>query len=402
MDWLEELAEKIKKKLSRADLRKSLIFYLAAAIFAMWALYLFTINICEGWIWVLKQRYSELEIVKDHLHVNLIAGRGIEAEDLRISELICLIYNNCIYVYMLLAFAAGLFLFYRTRLYPALASSKEALDYLLIGDYGHEFSYQSEDELGALCNEIEELRLKLIAEKKRQWENREDLRKINAAFAHDMRTPITVMKGYTEFLLKYIPQGKISQQQLLEKLELLLKQQDRLYEFSRTMTNIRNLEMREPESKRYRAEELEGQIEEAAGALAAQWEKELIFRRKTDEENPQYGKKAERELLLDIGLVLEAVENLVGNALRYAKKQVRVELVYAKHRMTIYVRDDGPGFSPRALREASGAYYSEEKGEHFGMGLFICRTICEKHGGELTLINSVEGGAIAAASFLIS
>lgn len=338
--------------------------------------------------------------MKNNLHVDFIAGREVRAEDLRIAELICLIYNNCIYVYLFLAFAAALFLFYRTRLCPAIVSSKEALDYLLIGDYGHEFSYQSEDELGALCNEIEELRLKLITEKKRQWESREDLRKINAAFAHDMRTPITVMKGYTEFLLKYIPQGKISEQQLLEKLELLQKQQDRLYEFSRTMTNIRNLEMREPESKRYRTEDIEGQIEEAAKAMAVQGGKSLIFRRKAD---GIYG-KGERELLLDIGLVMEAVENLVGNALRYAKKQVEIELVYEKYRMTIYVRDDGPGFSPRALREASGAYYSEakENGEHFGIGLFICRTNCEKHGGELTLINSVEGGAIAAASFLVS
>ena len=402
MDWLEELAEKIKKKLNQADLRKSLIFYLAAAMFAMWVLYLFTMNICDGWIWVLKQRYSELEVVKDHLHVNFLTKGMLIEEDMRITKMIRLVYNYCIYVYMFLAFAAGLFLFYRTRLYPALVSSKEALDYLLIGDYGHEFSYQSEDELGALCSEIEELRLKLIEEKKRQWENREDLRKINAAFAHDMRTPITVMKGYTEFLLKYIPQGKISREQLLEKLELLLRQQDRLYEFSRTMTNIRNLEMREPESKRCCPGEIEEQMEEAAKALAVQWEKELIFRTKTDEENPWHGKKKEGELLLDSGLVLEAVENLVSNALRYAKKQVRVELVYAKHRMTVYVRDDGPGFSPLALREASKAYYSEEKGEHFGMGLFICRTICEKHGGGLTLINSVEGGAIAAAAFLIS
>lgn len=160
--------------------------------------------------------------------------------------------------------------------------------------------------------------------------------------------------------------------------------------------------MREPESKRCCPGEIEEQMEEAAKALAVQWEKELIFRTKTDEENPWHGKKKEGELLLDSGLVLEAVENLVSNALRYAKKQVRVELVYAKHRMTVYVRDDGPGFSPLALREASKAYYSEEKGEHFGMGLFICRTICEKHGGGLTLINSVEGGAIAAAAFLIS
>lgn len=395
MDWLEELVDKFGKRLKRADLRKSLLFYLLAAIFSVLALYLFTKNICDGWIGVLKHRYPEMEFREENLHVDYSIGFGAAGGEW-LAKTICFIYNYSIYLYIGLTFAAALFLFYRNRLYPAIRSEREALEYLLIGDYGHEFSYQSEDELGMLCTKIEELRQKLVAEKRRQWENQEDLRKINAAFAHDIRTPITVMKGYTEFLLKYIPKGKISEEQLLEKLELLKKQQDRLYEFSKTMTDIRNLEMREPESRRYRRDKIEAQVEGAAKTLAAQWGKNLVFCKRAEDK--------ERELLLDMGLVMEVVENLCQNALRYAKEQVDIELVYEKHKMTVYVRDDGSGFSPRALREASGAYYSEEKdsGEHFGMGLFICRTICEKHGGNLTLVNSVEGGAIAAASFLVS
>lgn len=395
MDWLEELVDKFGKRLKRADLRKSLFFYLLAAIFSVLALYLFTKNICDGWIGVLKHRYPEMEFREGNLHIDFSAWYGA-AEGAWLAEIVCFIYNYCIYLYIGLALAAALLLFYRNRLYPAIRAEREALEYLLIGDYGHEFAYQSEDELGMLCIKMEELRQKLAAEKRRQWENQEDLRKINAAFAHDIRTPITVMKGYTEFLLKYIPKGKISEEQLLEKLGLMLKQQDRLYEFSKTMTDIRNLEMREPESRRYRREKIEAQVEEAAKTLAAQWGKKLVFSKIVGDEK--------RELLLDMGLVMEVVENLCQNALRYAKEQVDIQLVYEKHKMTVYVRDDGAGFSPRALREASGAYYSEEKdgGEHFGMGLFICRTICEKHGGDLALINSVEGGAIAAASFRVS
>lgn len=65
-----------------------------------------------------------------------------------------------------------------------------------------------------------------------------------SAFAHDIRTPLTVMKGYTEFLLKYVPQGKVSEEDLTEKLEIICKNQNRLLEFSKTMTEIQTMGMR--------------------------------------------------------------------------------------------------------------------------------------------------------------
>ena len=48
-------------------------------------------------------------------------------------------------------------------------------------------------------------------------------------------------------------------------------------------------------------------------------------------------------------------------------------------------------------------YFSEEENsrEHFGIGLSICRMLCENHGGRLTLQNSVKQGAISAASLTV-
>lgn len=112
-------------------------------------------------------------------------------------------------------------------------------------------------------------------------------------------------------------------------------------------------------------------------------------------------------MLADPELILEAVGNVFQNACRYARKEIAVTVQYRKNRLTVYVRDDGDGFSERALREAAAVYFREGKeGEaqdgHFGIGLSITKMLCEKHGGELELFNSVEGGGVAAVSFLIA
>lgn len=70
--------------------------------------------------------------------------------------------------------------------------------------------------------------------------------------------------------------------------------------------------------------------------------------------------------------------------------------------MTAVVRDDGPGFSEEQLTQAVKPYYKEYSAdtetEHFGIGLHICRELCRKHGGTLSVANSMRGGAAVTAS----
>lgn len=111
----------------------------------------------------------------------------------------------------------------------------------------------------------------------------------------------------------------------------------------------------------------------------------------------------EQNLLLDVNLLTEVFENLLNNALRYAVQKIQVEVALSGSDFTLFVKDDGPGFSDQALRSGVDTYFSEEQDsmEHFGIGLSVCKILCENHGGCLTLSNSIKQGAISAATLSV-
>lgn len=314
----------------------------------------------------------------------------MRVENSWVLNLLSCIYNYSLYVYMFAAYVIAGKIFFIKKVRPALENISETLNALNAGDYSKETAYCSEDEIGKLSEGIETLRKKLILEKRRQWEKQEEQRNINAAFAHDIRTPLTVIRGYTEFLQKYVPQGKVSQELLMEKLETMQYQEERLLRFSNTMNQIQQSEKREISCQWMKLSELVQRIQEMAKVLEQTTEKRISV---------QW--REEQEIFADSECIQEVVENLLSNALRYAKEQILIQIESTKNELMIYVKDDGTGFSTKALRTAADAYFSEEKenGEHFGIGLSVCKILCENHNGSLTMRNSVEGGAITAATF---
>ena len=105
----------------------------------------------------------------------------------------------------------------------------------------------------------------------------------------------------------------------------------------------------------------------------------------------------------DAALILRVFDNLAANAARYAKTRVAAAFRRLGDALVLTVEDDGPGFSPEALKRAVEPYFRDKAaardGEHFGLGLYICRTLAERHGGALTVENAPEGGARVRAVF---
>lgn len=389
MDWIEEKSGQLRKYVTNATLGKSLFLYMAAGCIAAFTLWLLTRNLCGSWLGVLAGESTRRDAWLDEVFFKdntIISGEAV------IFYVLWFFYRFSLYLYLVIAWMLAGRAFLKRKLYPAFSAVKESMNYIAAGDYGHEISYLAGDEMGMLCRDFDELRKKLIREKQNQWMNEESQRRINAAFAHDMRTPLTVLSGCTEFLQRYVPKGKVTEELLLEKLSVMEHQEQRLLKLSGTMSQLQREEARE-----VAVEWLAGPaFAESLGNTA----RELALSRGITctvaiQQLPDY-------FFVDAGLVEEVFDNLISNALRYAKKQIRVELCYEEEGFQIFVHDDGKGFSGRALQYATDPYFCEEKesGEHFGIGLSICRMLCEKHGGTLRLVNSVEGGAIAAATFL--
>lgn len=96
----------------------------------------------------------------------------------------------------------------------------------------------------------------------------------------------------------------------------------------------------------------------------------------------------------------DIADNLVANATRYARFEVRLSLSWANGELELAVADDGPGFADAALERATEPFWGDSKGGggHLGLGLYVSRLLAEKHGGELEVANGAGGGALARAT----
>lgn len=288
-------------------------------------------------------------------------------------------------------------MFYRHKIYTPLRELSVASRQIAENNLDFHVTYQNKDELGQLCVEFEKMRAELEANSRKMWHMMEEEKILRAAIAHDIRTPLATLRGYQEMLLEFLPQGTLSQEQTEEMLHEGMEQIDRLSHFVETMRRLSGLEAREIMLEHTDLAQLEDKIQKSVQTLTIEYGRFVSIA-------PVY---SDRAFQADTGLIMEVAENLISNALRFANKQVLVRLFLEGDRLILEVSDDGAGYSKDLLASA-GAYryrnndYGQSDQQHLGLGLYISRLFCEKHGGNLILDNLPEGGAKARAVFQIN
>ncbi|MBP3457976.1 MAG: HAMP domain-containing histidine kinase [Lachnospiraceae bacterium] len=388
MGIIRKLKEKLERKKRSAGLKTALIVYIITAILVMTASCVVLITFFENW------KNIVYEVNEDEINTQIeYSGSSYVIEQRRISDRVLgqiNILNICETISLFICVIATIMilshLYFKKKLEEPLAILKLEMEYIGRDDLSFDCSYCSNDEMEAVCNAFNKMRLQLVENRKNLWDLMEDQRELNAAFAHDIRTPMTVMKGYSQMLLKFYPQGKISDEKLLETLEMIDRQADRVERFSETMKEMHSIDEWKIIKKEISLTEL---MEKLSGNLGGMSNETVSI-------SVVYDKDQDQILHCDVSLIEEVTDNLLSNALRYAQKQVVLTAALDMGKLYLYVKDDGPGFSKEALEKASRPYFTTAR-EHFGMGLTICKTLCKKHGGSLEVTNSIEGGAIVCA-----
>ena len=100
-------------------------------------------------------------------------------------------------------------------------------------------------------------------------------------------------------------------------------------------------------------------------------------------------------LSLDGDLISQVYGNLIVNATRYAALEVELCLDEIPEGLILTVSDDGPGFDKTSLEKAVDPYFTGEKANHFGLGLYTSKILCEHHGGWLRVENTVSGAKVS-------
>lgn len=286
-------------------------------------------------------------------------------------------------------------LFYQLKLKKPIAILKTGIVRIQMHDLDFVIPEVSSDELGQLCAAFETMRGELLRTNQELWRQAEERRRLNAAFAHNLRNPVTVLKGTVKQLRRSGGLGG-EEAQALERLETYTL---RIEQYVEAMSSIQRLEQMPVCKKPVDLSLLQSELEETGKLLAPSHRVRVLVE---DDFALDISAQDDGTVQLDHGLFLTAAENLIGNAARFAEEELTISLVRKGNVLILVVEDDGPGY-PAALLQNGPRPFAKMSGDavHFGMGLYSGMLLCMKHGGTLTLQNGTERGASATASFAV-
>lgn len=313
--------------------------------------------------------------------------------------------------------------FYRRYIAEPLASLGAAADRIAAQDLDFEVEPVRGRELGRFAGVLERMRRALFDAYRELWRTAEDRRRLNAAFAHDLRTPVTVLKGTVEMAqaqeLGASNQGDAGEAGRdaageaslahSETLAVIAEQAERLERYAAAMAQATKLEDRTVTLEAVSARAVAGALERQATSYVASCGKhrDLEFhagdglRARFAAVEDEGADESASALMLDLQVVEEALGNVISNACVHATSRIVLRAdVDAAGFLVVTVEDDGSGFSAEALHHGCDAFFSEQKSaEHFGLGLNVASVLTRLHGGGIELANVPSGGARVTMTF---
>jgi signal transduction histidine kinase len=206
-----------------------------------------------------------------------------------------------------------------------------------------------------------------------------------ASAAHELRTPVTVMKGELQLALR----RERTEEDYRDTLRRTLRQVEQLAELVEGLMALTRVEAGQADRGRalehvsmvlLRAVEQERSRLEAAGCTVEQ----------------DLG--CDPEVSVHLGLLTTAVANLLRNVAVHAPgATVKVHAETSDGVVRVVVDDDGPGVA-ESDREAALQRFVQGGGQGLGLGLALVREVARRHGGDLVLDASPSGGLRAVLS----
>lgn len=386
------------EKIKNLSLRKTIILYVAAALiltFFISAGIILTAEKTQKHIWI---QYTDRDILSGHE-----VGYGYTAEvkrpdkkdmvyrDYIISQICDAVETWTMLVLPMTGSIIAVFCFYRDKIKEPLEILTEGSRKIQENRLDFPVHYRKKDEMGQLCREFDRMRSQLQENNKKLWNMVEQERTLKAVIAHDIRSPLAVLRGYQETLMEFLPGEQLSEQDTKEILQSGMQQIDRMNAFVEQMRRLSGIEDREIHYEKIETAVLLRYMENTAKVLADREDCRAVIK---TEDIPE-------SFLGDYSVICEVFENLLGNAVRYARHMILISLEVSEDKLFICLGDDGVGFHGEE-DEITKPFYHDNLADdlkHFGLGMYLSKLYCEKHGGKLLLGSADIGGAYVKAGF---
>lgn len=386
-------------KIRNLSIRKTIVLYMAVTLVICFFLSVLLMQAAGEiqseiwWKYVDKETYYEFSKNDERYLRDVPRPHQSEMSrmDNHITEVCDFLQTFSVLIVSVAGSVIAVFLFYSHKLKLPIAELELASKKIGENDLDFHITYTNRDEMGMLCRKFEQMRKQLAQNNRKLWKTIEEEKALRAAIAHDIRSPLSVLEGYQEMLMDYLPNEGIEIGQAMKMVEESQKQIARMDAFVEMMRKLSSLE-----SRRLTAKEMTGR------ELISDLQAELsILEKKSGKNCCLQWEETQARFVGDKEVMLEVAENLLSNALRCAREKVEVSVTMTDLEVRIRVRDDGFGFGEDIENVTKPFYQKNVKDslKHAGMGMYLSRLYCEKHGGRLLLENEERGGAVITAVF---
>ena len=254
-------------------------------------------------------------------------------------------------------------------------------------NFSYRINYNKDDEFRPVCDSFNEMAAKLEASTLQHKKDEANRKELIAGISHDLRTPLTSIKGYIEG----IETGLASTPEMIEKYLTIIKNKavniehilEQLFLFSKLDMDEFPVSMRRSNITLVISDMIEDIIPEYSN-------KGLFIKPKELNENIFVN--------IDALLLKNVIINILENSVKYKLKehgQMEIDISQVNDSVLLCMTDDGPGVNAEMLPKLFDVFYRTDPSrskQGSGLGLAICVKIIERMGGKIYAQLPAAGG----------
>ncbi len=289
-----------------------------------------------------------------------------------------------------------IFWIYRSILKP-LNILRAATRQMKEGDLTYNIASDTEDEIGQLCEDFEEMRIRLkkLIEDRIKYE--EDIKELISNISHDLKTPLTAIKGYAEGLLDGVADNRGKQEQYLRTIYTKANDMTSLVDELAYYTKIDSNTI----PYHFKDINLQDFFDDCLEELGLDLEVKNI--------GISYENTADQKVrvVADVEQLKRVINNIIHNSVKYLDKEegrisLHIDDIGAYVRISI--ADNGSGIPKEDLPHIFDRFYRADASRNSGkggsgLGLAIAKKVIEDHAGWITAES--EPGEGTAISFTL-
>lgn len=287
-----------------------------------------------------------------------------------ISFIIILFFTACILIFWI----------YRSILRP-LNVLRVATDHIKEGDLDYSVTAITKDEIGQLCDDFEAMRLRLkkLIDDRLKYE--EDMKELVSNISHDLKTPLTAIKGYSEGLMDGVADTEEKQKKYLKTIYMKANDMSALVDELGYYAKV------DCDSIPYSFTEisLAEYFEDCVDDLYLELEVKNI---KVVYENLV---EDDVKVIADAEQLKRVINNIIGNSVKYLDKPegiIKIRIVDNEKFVQVDIEDNGAGIDEEELPFIFERFYRADasrstKTGGSGLGLAIAKKVIEEHFGKI-------------------